>query len=236
MNAVSLEAEAWFWRVHAIADDFGNLPGSLPLLRAYAAPLRNMVDADAKKLTDELLSVGLIGVYEVENEVFIHVDQFERRQPAGKNGKRVQKYPTPSGGIQVNPGESRGILASDGRVQPTIPIPIPIPIPKPTPKKRSTDPPVGKPRGGNEQTRLWDQLYETRFNNGHYPWQAKDAILLAKVAKSVGGGITELERIVVRYLECAEPFFQGHPIGKLLSQLPKFTAKTEFEQSWEKAE
>lgn len=106
-----------------------------------------------------------------------------------------------------------------------------------TTKKTSIDPSVGKPRtGGNELTRLWDRLFETKFQNGRYPWQAKDAIGLAKVSKAVGGGLPELERVIVRYLECQEPFFTGHPIGKLLSQLPKFTAKTEFELSWEKAE
>jgi hypothetical protein len=99
------------------------------------------------------------------------------------------------------------------------------------------DLPVEKPRaGGNEQTRLWDLLYETAYNNGPYPWSKRDAINLAQVHRAVGGTEADLERVIRRYLECADQFFQGHPIGKLLSQLPKFTAKTEFEQSWEKAE
>lgn len=151
INTVSLEAEAWFWRLHAIADDFGNLHGDRMLLKSLAAPRREALSAvDAENLTGELLHHKLVVAYDVDGERYLHIDGFEKRQPAGKNGRRIQKFP-------VYPGESGGIQGHPLPSSPPIPIPIPIPIPKtilaaaPRPKKARTEVQV-------ERDALWDAI------------------------------------------------------------------------------
>lgn len=126
INSVSIGAEAWFWRLHAISDDFGNLHGDPVLLQSLAAPRRKLDATDIVAWTAELADAKLIYRYEISGESYLHIDGFEARQPAGRNGKRIQKCPPQNvkmgniGGIQNNPGES-------GNSQHTIPIPIPIP-------------------------------------------------------------------------------------------------------------
>lgn len=136
INAVSLEAEAWFWRLHALADDFGNLQADPTMLVKLAAPRRDMTVAKCIELCNELKR-ELIAEYAVAGERYFHVLGFEDRQPAGKNGRRIRKVPAPvnpgeSGGIQNNPGESG---SNGANPVPPIPIPTPIPIPMPTPNK-----------------------------------------------------------------------------------------------------
>lgn len=133
INAVSLEAEAWFWRLHALADDFGNLQADPMMLVKLAAPRRDISVAKCIELCNELKR-ELIVEYAVAGERYFHVLGFESRQPAGKNGRRIRKVPAPvnpgeSGGIQTNPGESG---SNGANPVPPIPIPIPIPIPKPS--------------------------------------------------------------------------------------------------------
>jgi hypothetical protein len=140
INAVSWPAEAWFWRLHAIADDFGNFPKSSAVLKGFAAPLKEVTAEQIRVMTEELESMKLLVPYESSGEFFLHIDGFERRQPAGKNGKRIQRYPRMEDvnigslrGIQENPGESSAIQVNpvqSGKSYPTITIPITIPITK----------------------------------------------------------------------------------------------------------
>jgi hypothetical protein len=114
INAVSEGAEMWFWRLYALADDFGNLPADLDLLKAKGAPMRRGVTpAKIKRWNDELArewdegTPGLISFYTVGREQYIHITEFAERQPAGRNGRRIHRVPIPpgeSGGIRGNPG------------------------------------------------------------------------------------------------------------------------------------
>lgn len=117
INALTLEAEAWFWRVHAAADDFGNADGEPELVHAATAGRRRVTPQQVSGWLKEMLTHGLIREYESADEKFVHIVGFVTRQPAGRNGKRVRHFPkspwdedSPSRG---NPGESRGILCSD---------------------------------------------------------------------------------------------------------------------------
>lgn len=115
INSVSLMTEAWFWRVHAAADDFGNLDGDPVLCHAATAGLRGAEVSTGKVETfiKEMVDNRLLRRYEVGKENFLHIIGFSGRQPAGKNGKRVRRVP-PSpwdesedgGGIRVNPDSS----------------------------------------------------------------------------------------------------------------------------------
>lgn len=112
INKVSMEAEAWFWRLHSIADDYGNFHGDPELVWKAASGRRKLTVAQARTWTQELIAAGLAYEYCSDEDTYIHIVGFEAKQPAGKNGKRVQKCPKhPDSGesqiIQVNPGESR---------------------------------------------------------------------------------------------------------------------------------
>jgi len=106
ISKLSLPAEAWFWRVQAKADDFGNARADPDLCKDETAGLRRNVTA--KQISGwlrEMADAELIQFYTVRGEPFLHIVNFEAAQPAGKNGKRMKRYPSPdeSEGIQVNP-------------------------------------------------------------------------------------------------------------------------------------
>lgn len=115
INKLSLNAEAWFWRVMATADDFGNAPADPDLCRAATAGRRSVTSKQIAGWLKEMKTVGLITLYRAKGEWFLHVTGFEESQPAGKNGKRIKRYPHEgeSGLIQVNPDESSATRASD---------------------------------------------------------------------------------------------------------------------------
>lgn len=125
--SVSLEAEAWFWRIQAVVDDFGNTLADPALLRNATAGRRADVSVqDVERWVAELVSASLVSLYEAGGEQFLHLNEFTERQPAGRNGKRVQKHPLPPSPVesktpdspeddfQAEPGESGGIPVSPG--------------------------------------------------------------------------------------------------------------------------
>lgn len=109
INSVSMQSEAWFWRLQAIADDFGNLRSGAEILKGTCAPCRRLTAPQIDAMTKELVAAKLISTYTIDGEVFIHVADFETLQPAGRNGKRIRRVPGPSdasGCIPVNPDPS----------------------------------------------------------------------------------------------------------------------------------
>ena len=130
INALSWMAEAWFWRLVVLADDYGNHPANWRLLAAIASPVRDISAAEAKALTEECIAQSLVTLYDHEGQPYLNISGFTKRQPANKNGRRIQRFPMNG---PVPTGESGGI-----RVNPVPPIPTPIPIPNPTPTPTST--------------------------------------------------------------------------------------------------
>jgi len=133
INGLSLEAEAWFWRLNAVADDYGNMRAEPSLLVAETVGLRQIKTEKVLGLVDEIVSAGLAYRYSVGRDQYLHIVGFEERQPCGRNGRRFKRHPmhpdAPSC-VSGNPGESGGIQNNPGAPSP---IPIPIPTPKPTP-------------------------------------------------------------------------------------------------------
>lgn len=115
INRLSLQAEAWFWRVITTVDDFGNGEADPELCHALTAGRRKVTPKQISAWLREMKDVGLIELYEVKGEPYLHVTGFEVSQPAGKNGKRIKRFPSPaeSSGIQVNPELSSSAPASD---------------------------------------------------------------------------------------------------------------------------
>ena len=112
INSVSLEAEAAFWRLHLVADDYGGFDADPLSLRVTAFRKRpEVTEPQIQKWLKELGESKLIQVYPVCEDTFGTIIDFIHFQPAGKNGRRVRKYPPPvhsgeSKGIQGNPRES----------------------------------------------------------------------------------------------------------------------------------
>lgn len=114
INQLTELAELCLSRLHLVADDYGNLPGDVALLLPLLYPRRREVTADQlDERLGELLAGGFIERYEAEGDDWIHIHGWQDAQPAGKNGRRVQKYPMrPDGadgeaeGSHDNPGES----------------------------------------------------------------------------------------------------------------------------------
>ena len=52
INKLSLQAEAWFWRVFAVADDFGNCEAEPELLRASTAGRRKVTAKQVERPRD----------------------------------------------------------------------------------------------------------------------------------------------------------------------------------------
>ncbi len=117
INAVSLLAEVLFWRLHLVADDFGRFEADPYLLHCAALPRRRSIsESDIAGALAELEGENLVVRYEVSGEPYGLIRDFEEMQPAGKNGRRIQRYPSPPGesrGIRVNPGEPKKSKPSD---------------------------------------------------------------------------------------------------------------------------
>lgn len=113
INSVSMEAEAWFWRLQALADDFGVFPADAAVLASHASPRRKVSQAKCDEYTKALVDAGLIRLYTVDGDRFGEIDGFDVFQPAGKNGRRIKKYPSRNEALG-NPGESKAIRVEMG--------------------------------------------------------------------------------------------------------------------------
>lgn len=122
INSVSMCAEAWFWRLHALADDFGNLPADARWLAPSAAPRRRDVSPEqAETWLQELVAIRLVSLYEVDDRRYAHIIGFEALQPAGKNGRRIQKNPLhpPESDPATCDGGTLGILGNPKKSSPS---------------------------------------------------------------------------------------------------------------------
>lgn len=155
INSVSWKAEAWFWRLQALADDLGHLPGNPRYLAVAASPRREVSTAEAARLTDELVAAQLVQRYEAEGQPYLAIapNEWNEIQPAGKNGKRLARHPVPPGSILDSPKGESQVNPDFSKVNPAPPTPTPIPIPIPTPTPIAPLPPA-EPGGGREGGRV----------------------------------------------------------------------------------
>ena len=123
INSVSWMAEAWFWRLWVLVDDFGNLKVvNWRHVATMASPIREVDGKQAETLTTELAKAGLVTFYDVDSERYLNITGFSKVNPAGKNGKRFARFPAKSCESKsdvVNPGESKGIQNNPGESAPS---------------------------------------------------------------------------------------------------------------------
>lgn len=107
--SVSIGAEAWFWRLMLLADDYGNLEADPRLLCQNARGRRRSVsEAQSERWITELAGTEppLVNLYNVGSERYCHLSGWEVLQPAPRNGRRVKRVPGDAGGVPGIPGAS----------------------------------------------------------------------------------------------------------------------------------
>jgi hypothetical protein len=93
INSVSIGAEAYYWRLTVAVDDFGNIEAEPFLLQAATAGRRKLTAGQCIEWANELIEAGLLGLYEYDEDEYLHITEFVGWQPAGRNGKRVRRFP-----------------------------------------------------------------------------------------------------------------------------------------------
>ena len=96
INAVSPLAELCFWRLHMVADDFGNFIADPEMLVCAAFPrrVREVTPDVVFGCIQELIQVKLVRLYENGDE-YGHIIGFCDRQPKSRNGRRIRRNPKP---------------------------------------------------------------------------------------------------------------------------------------------
>ena len=109
VNALSMEAELTLHRLLMLADDFGNAQAEpeLLLIQCYPRRLSEVTDERLAAWVGELKSRGFIEHYEAEGDQYLHVLNWEADQPAGKNGKRVRRFPPWPGETKLAEDEAK---------------------------------------------------------------------------------------------------------------------------------
>jgi hypothetical protein len=94
IDALSLEAETFFYRLMVQCDDYGRMDARPAVLRARCFPLRldRVTEKLITKYVNELVAAGLINVYTVEGHPYLHLVKWEKHQQI--RAKR-SKYPDP---------------------------------------------------------------------------------------------------------------------------------------------
>lgn len=65
---------------------------------------------DVTRWRNEMVDAGLLRLYEIGSDTYLHIEGFSSIQPCGRNGKRFQRFPPFPGEsrkTQMNPDESR---------------------------------------------------------------------------------------------------------------------------------
>lgn len=91
--ALSLHARLAFIGLWNFCDDGGNHPASAKTLKAEVFPADELAIAEVQALVDELLTQGLIALYEALGKVYWHVTGWKRHQ---RIDKPTIKHPPPS--------------------------------------------------------------------------------------------------------------------------------------------
>lgn len=148
INAVSPEAEAWFWRINVTCDDWGNRIAEPALMRDVCGR-REYTLEHIDALTKELEASNLLKFYKVNGDRYLHVVDYEEWQAPDKKGRRVSRCPRyqdverggesgKSGVVSGSSGDSGGDVAHTPLILMPKPMPKPIlknilkPSPKPT--------------------------------------------------------------------------------------------------------
>lgn len=94
INQVSLEAEAIFWRLNMLADDYGNLLADGDFFAQDLGGRRRITDDAISAALNDLERAGLIRTYTARGERHVSIVDFEAFQKT-RNGRRANRVPLP---------------------------------------------------------------------------------------------------------------------------------------------
>ena len=78
-------------------DDYGCMDGDAPTVRAKVVPMRNYTDEQVAKSLEAMEKEGLIHLYSVDDEDYLHIVAFEEHQTFRSDRPRRSEYPMPPG-------------------------------------------------------------------------------------------------------------------------------------------
>lgn len=94
VNRLSDFAKLLFTWMIPHADDFGRLSGEPEVVKALVVPMMKQTSKDVAKALQEMVDVGLIYWYKVDNEQVVQLIKFEEHQ-TGLNKRTRSKFPGP---------------------------------------------------------------------------------------------------------------------------------------------
>lgn len=104
IERLSARAETLYYRLLTKTDDFGNFYGEPSRLNSACFPLNKKLKNQAvKEWRDELIAVGLIVLYEFEDEEYVHFCEFEEFQTI--KGEKQSRVPSYSPDLRKNMGD-----------------------------------------------------------------------------------------------------------------------------------
>lgn len=234
VNSLSFQAEVFYRRLMSVVDDFGRFDGRAAVLRGrlYSLKLDTVREADITRWIAECEKAGLIALYAVEDKPFI---LFRKLGPARA---KESKYPPPSADVVA--GRKRLKTDANGCTQPFASAPY---SGSDTDSSANTDPtggataepppaadtPPAKPRARNppsgphaEAVRLFCDLWADSHGE-KYPFAGgKDGAAVKEILAALDGDVGRFRVVAGRYFANTDPFFAGHPLSLLRSQLPRF--------------
>ena len=95
VNSVSLGAECMYVRILLLTDDFGRYHADPRILKAHAFSLRGVTNKTILKWLSELVEIGLIKLYSVDDEEYLEIVRFEDFQTFRADRKRQEGFPKP---------------------------------------------------------------------------------------------------------------------------------------------
>ena len=95
VNSVSLGAECLYVRIIILTDDFGRYYADPRILKAHAFPIRSVTSKTIWKWLIELVEIGLVKLYSVDNEEYLEIVRFEDFQTFRADRKRQEGFPKP---------------------------------------------------------------------------------------------------------------------------------------------
>lgn len=79
IDALSFQAEIMLLRLMMKADDLGAYHANPKLINSFCFPLKNIRETDISRWLQELVSAGLIALYDADNKRYLHIINFGQR-------------------------------------------------------------------------------------------------------------------------------------------------------------
>ncbi len=241
VDDLDAEGERFYRRLMSVVDDYACFDGRPQVIRAacFSLKLATITDDQIVWWMAACVCAGLIHFYQIDGKPYVKI--YNLGEPRAKRSKwpqplvnkqpartceHMKTYENICTALRLAPCAIR--LSNGGKISaaPTADAglvePKPIKDPKPPKEKKERKPDTGPFAEVRQHfTDLWE-----RAHGGKYPFMALDGIKIAELFDKCGQDVTKAKGVLTRYVACREPFYDGHPLVKLVSAggLAKFMA------------